>query len=972
MFSQRTLSQLLVPLFSLTILALLAPAWSDGPPASSKDRARTITVAVETPDPVDPLPVQPGQVIDEASGQPTWIVMLNERPAGRNPAAAAIDRSIDAVLLDTGVDPLRASYRFRHAIVGFAAPLSPLEAGRLAVDPRVKAVDAAGESQFNRVTGNRVGEVEASWEHRRISNPEGNATSLDRCGATGAGVTVVVIDSGINAAHAEVAGRVDWSLNFYPDDATDGSDVNGHGTAVASIAAGSTIGVAPDARIASLRVGNPQGRINVAATIAALDWTVAHADEIFPAVVNMSLGGLTAGTISASYEASLASLHYEGIPIFVAAGNSSLPASWVSPATSVFASTIGATDGADHPSPFTNWGPFVDLWAPGSSILCADWLRPDGGLKLDDGTSEATPMAAGVAALHLERNPPTTEELESPDRRRIAERTRLAMIASAAEGRLSDRVDPIWTSPGGNAVLAGGANRLLQSCDRVDGLEPAPIQWKDGVASIRLGDGITPIPTDYDRSHLVSHPDGPVEVVINLLALAGAVVSMGPDDSEFFVDSRVRIFDAADDRVLFDSDIWIQVEPILQTVQRVVRSSGTAGVRIEWSPRGIPGESLPGLGYAMTALVVDPCVGDLDGDGIVNGLDLQRVLAQWGPCPIDASCTGDLTGDGIVGGADFSLLLANWGECPDLPTRGFVFDCNGNEVPRSILGDAWPDQPGTESRLVLVGRHGAITTTPVDLVCPELTWDTNDGTFVVSELDPREGACFENDGCGLAPLAACLGAFAGAGTECSPLLQAWNAVPLISDRDGVVIGYPWNVLNDMRIRDIRLRQPVPSGVRSISGAFMVLQTVVSASGTLPALNLETGELNLDFQWSYGTIIPHTPFEITIEFTDGGPSEVFRSVPVTNPVYGFPSLTVYRFGTLLADGSREVRSIEFSPDPTGIAPVSSTLDMRVLGAPVNPDGDTAGSLEISSDGGRSWEIYRDSNGQNYEWGMLLIP
>ena len=96
------------------------------------------------------------------------------------------------------------------------------------------------------------------------------------------------------------------------------------------------------------------------------------------------------------------------------------------------------------------------------------------------------------------------------------------------------------------------------------------------------------------------------------------------------------------------------------------------------------------------------------------------------------------------------------------------------------------------------------------------------------------------------------------------------------------------------------------------------------------------------------------------------------MPVTNPVYGFPSLTVYRFGTLLADGSREVRSIEFSPDPTGIAPVSSTLDMRVLGAPVNPDGDTAGSLEISSDGGRSWEIYRDSNGQNYEWGMLLFP
>ncbi len=921
---------------------------------------------------VEPLDIQPGQVVSEKTGLPSWIVMLDLRPAGRRVATASIDASIDDVLRDAGIATDRTYRRYRHAIVGFAADLSPLEAGRLAVDPRVAAVDPARTSRFSRLPARQGDALEVSWEHRRISNPEGDATSLDRCGATGAGVTVVVIDSGINAEHAEVAGRVNWSVNFYDDDATDGSDVNGHGTAVASIAAGSTIGVAPDALIASLRVGNSEGGIDNAATIAALDWTVAHADELFPAVVNMSLGGLTAGTITASYEASLAGLQSEGIPIFVAAGNDSLPASWVSPATSVFASTIGATDGADHPSPFTNWGPFVDLWAPGSSILCADWLRPDGGLKLDDGTSEATPIAAGVAALHLERNPPTAEELQSPDRRRIAERTRLAMIASTATGRLSDRIDPIWTSPGGNAVLAGGANRLLQSCDRIDGIEPAPILWSDGVASVRLGDGITPIPTDYENSHLVSHPDGPIEVVVNLLALAGALVPAGPDDSDLFIDSRVRIFDAADDRVLFDSDIWIVAEPNLKTVQRVVRSSGTAGVRIEWSPRGIPGEPLPGLGYAMTAVVVDRCVGDLDGDGVVDGLDLQRVLTQWGPCQIDEPCTGDLTGDGIVGGADLALVLMSWGRCPKIPTRGFVFDCNGHEVPRSILGDTWPDEPGVESRLVLVGRHGAITSTPVDLVCPELFWDTNDGSYVVSELDPREGACFENDVCGPTPLAACLGAFAGAGTECTPPLRAWDALPLIDDPNIVAIGYPWDFLDDMRIRDIRLRQPVPSGLSSISGAFMVLETFVSATGNLPALNNDTGALNLNFRRGYGTIIPQTPFEVIIEFTDGGPSEVVQATPVTNPVYNFPGLTVYRFGTLLADGSREVRSIEFSPQPAGIAPVSSTIDMRVVGAPMNPDGDTAGSLEISLDGGRSWEIYQDSNGQDYEWGMLLIP
>ena len=940
--------------------------------STDRSKTRTQTTIEIGPSVVEPLETTPGQVVSEDTGLPEWIVMLDQRPAGRRAAPASIDESIDAVLRAAGIAPERATRRYRHAIVGFAASLTPLEAGRLALDPRVAAVDPARTSRLSRSTMKRRGEVEASWEHRRISNPAGDATSLDRCGATGAGVTMIIIDSGINAEHSEVAGRVKWSVNFVPDGAPDGSDITGHGTAVASIAAGSTIGVAPDAAIASLRVVNAQGSISDADTIAALDWTVANADEIFPAVVNMSLGGLTSGTITASYEASLASVHDQGIPIFVAAGNESLPASWTSPATSVFASTIGATDGADHPSPFTNWGPFVDLWAPGSSILCADWLRPDGGLVLDDGTSEATPVAAGVAALHLERNPPRAEELQSPNRSGIAERTRLAMIASAATGQLSDRIDPIWASPGGNAVLAGGANRLLQSCDRVDGIEPAPIEWSDGVASIRLGDGITPIPTDYENTRLVRHPDGPIEVVVNLLALASIAVAIGPDESETYVDSRVRIVDAADDRVLFDSDIWSVAEPNVQTIQRVVRSSGPAGVRVEWSPRGIPGESLPGFGYAMTALVVDRCVGDLDGDGVVNGLDLQRILVQWGPCPIDEPCTGDLTGDGSVGGGDLSLVLMNWGDCPDVATRGFVFDCNGHEVPRSIFGDTWPDEPGLESRLVLVGRHGAITATPVDLVCPELFWDTNDGSYVVSEQDPREGACFQKDACEPTPLGACTDAFAGAGTECMPPLRAWEAVPVVDDPDIVAIGYPWNFLNDMRLRDIRLRQPVPAGLRSISGAFIIVETMVSASGTLPALNFETGMVNINFQRGYGTIIPQTAFEVTIEFTDGGPSEVVQAVPLTNPVFGFPSLTVYRFGSLLADGAREVRSIEFAPEPTGIAPVSSTLDMKVLGAPVNPDGDIAGSLEISFDGGRNWEIYRDSDGQNYEWGMLLTP
>lgn len=58
----------------------------------------------------------------------------------------------------------------------------------------------------------------------------------------------------------------------------------------------------------------------------------------------------------------------------------------------------------------------------------------------------------------------------------------------------------------------------------------------------------------------------------------------------------------------------------------------------------------------------EPCIGDLTGDGMINGADVGLMLAAWGNCP--APCPADLTGDGMVNGADIGLMLAGWGDCP--------------------------------------------------------------------------------------------------------------------------------------------------------------------------------------------------------------------------------------------------------------------------------------------------------------------
>ena len=73
-------------------------------------------------------------------------------------------------------------------------------------------------------------------------------------------------------------------------------------------------------------------------------------------------------------------------------------------------------------------------------------------------------------------------------------------------------------------------------------------------------------------------------------------------------------------------------------------------------------ESL-GMQASLTIEAPEPCVGDLNDDGLVNGADLGLMLGAWGACG-KGPCTADLNSDGIVNGADLGLLLGAWGSCP--------------------------------------------------------------------------------------------------------------------------------------------------------------------------------------------------------------------------------------------------------------------------------------------------------------------
>ena len=220
----------------------------------------------------------------------------------------------------------------------------------------------------------------------------------------GAGVTAYVIDTGV-APHAEFGSRLQAGRRYYNagwdwlpwitwDTNTD--DCNGHGTHVAGTIAGTTYGVAKAASVVPVRVFDCSGSTATSIIIDAIDWVVSNHRAGVPAVANLSLGG----GASSALDAAVRSMVNDGIVVAVAAGNSNQNACYTSPARETMAFTVAASTSTDARASFSNFGPCVDLFAPGLWIQSA-WpsdVYPYTSSRTISGTSMASPHVAGAAA----------------------------------------------------------------------------------------------------------------------------------------------------------------------------------------------------------------------------------------------------------------------------------------------------------------------------------------------------------------------------------------------------------------------------------------------------------------------------------------------------------------------------------------------------------------------------------------------
>lgn len=335
-------------------------------------------------------------------------------------AGVAADYKLDPRPLEQfGGFPL---YRLR--IVDGATP--PRRAGQMAGDPRLvyaepNLIGSAPESggEVGWAVGGDAGGYATQWAAATVRLPEAHAVTR------GSGVTVAVLDTGIDRSHPAFAGRLVQGYDFMDGD-TDPSEVGmqgvnpgfGHGTHVAGLVALA----APEAKIMPLRVLNPNGAGNIFLLAEALRYAVDPdgnpATHDGADVVNLSLSTMTRSSLlkdvlNAVTCADPTHRSPADLPCFRADGRGAV----VVAAAGNHASTqpeypagdglngtvaVGASIQTDALAAFSNWGSWVDVEAPGERILST---VPGGGYGVWSGTSMAAPLVAGEAALMRAANP---------------------------------------------------------------------------------------------------------------------------------------------------------------------------------------------------------------------------------------------------------------------------------------------------------------------------------------------------------------------------------------------------------------------------------------------------------------------------------------------------------------------------------------------------------------------------------------
>jgi type VII secretion-associated serine protease mycosin len=301
-----------------------------------------------------------------------------ELPAVASTRGRSVDQVLDELRADSAVEYAEPSYLVQLVDEGSVAAVSvndPLTAGQYSLD-RMRVRDAWALS-------------------------------------TGGSGIVAVLDTGVQAQHGDLSGRVLPGRDFVNDD-SDASDDNGHGTWVAGIIAArpndgyGIAGISWSDRILPVKVMNGSGTGSTADLVSGIIWAADNGAT----VINMSVGGFP---YSQAVQDAVTYAWNKGAVLVGAAGNNNREERFY-PASMSHVISVSATQREDEFSHWSSYGPAVDVSAPGSSVQttnCTAGTCPNrswGAHTYISGTSFATPNVAGVVALIRAKYPTWTPQ----------------------------------------------------------------------------------------------------------------------------------------------------------------------------------------------------------------------------------------------------------------------------------------------------------------------------------------------------------------------------------------------------------------------------------------------------------------------------------------------------------------------------------------------------------------------------------
>ncbi len=379
---------------------------------------------------------------------------------------------IEALLNSNGAD---TAGQIEHIkIRRLKVPAQAIEKVRnaLAKNPNISFVEGNGIAQAGFVPNDD--QYSSQWHLPKISAPDGwDINTGDET------VPIAIIDSGIDPSHPDLMDKLIDGYNFLEEN-TDTHDVRGHGTAVAGAAAAMSdngtgvAGVAWNSPIMPLVVLNAADYASYYDIARAITFAVDNDVRI----MNISIGGSSS---SATLQTAVNYAWSKGAVIFACAQNYATSTPYY-PAACENVVAVSATTSSDTLASFSNYGNWVDICAPGTSILTTN---RGGGYGSWNGTSFSSPIAAGVAALILSVNPLLTNTQVVDILTHNADdlgaagfdpyfgygRVNLyqSLLAALNAESEPDTTPPsvAMISPQNNAVLSGGATVIVSATDDV-------------------------------------------------------------------------------------------------------------------------------------------------------------------------------------------------------------------------------------------------------------------------------------------------------------------------------------------------------------------------------------------------------------------------------------------------------------------------------------------------------------------------